>query len=376
MPKQSERILLRNSERSSFKTCRFRWAVNFGGVWQDIGPLRSKEPAKALWFGDLVHQSLALHYPPGTKRGPKPAATFVKLYDKEERLSAVLRDDEGEWQSMRDLGEGMLKAFVEEYEARDSEWEVISSEQTFRLPLVVPASDLMPEFRITVVGTFDGVWRNRSNRKRIVFKEWKTAAQISLDGLPMDDQAGYYWTYGPKWLRRQEILGPKEEPTEILYTFLRKAIRNPEWTYDSEGHKLNNPTKDDLLAAFPKIAKPLMTLAEMIERIGVEKSLLAGQPSKSQPAAFFERQPVYRDRPDRENVHARVLSEAREMALLRLGMLDAYKNPGPLHNPNCRGCPVREACELHETGSDWRAMLNATTESWNPYAAHEMIERR
>jgi hypothetical protein len=302
------RILLRNSERSSFKTCRFRWALTFGGVWE-VGPLQSREPAKALWFGDLVHQGLAAYYLPGSKRGPLPFKTFLKLYDADPRLSAVLRNDEGEWESIRDLGAGMLKAYVEEFSERDSEWEVISSEQTFQLP--VPTPDGLPP--LTVVGTFDGLWRHRAKRDRVVFKEFKTAASIQTDGLAMDDQASYYWTYGPRWIWKQRILPRKTYPTE---------------------------------------------------------------PSKSQPPAYFLRQPIYRDAADRQHLHERVLAEFRDMVEVRADPSRVYKNPGPLHSPNCRGCPVRDACELHEAGADWLTMLDASTKPWDPYAAHELAERR
>lgn len=339
-------LMLRNSERSTFKTCRFRWALTYGGLLE-VGNVRAIQPAKALWFGDLVHQGLARYYKKGEKRGPAPAKTFIKLYDADERLSAVMRNDEGEWESMRDLGRGMLEGYVEEYGERDAEWEVLCSEQTFRLPVEVPAIELAPGieqegFTLYVVGTFDGVWRNRRKRSRVVFKEFKTAAQITLDGLAMDDQAGFYWTYGPRFLWKNEIMKKGRYPSEILYTYLRKAIRNPDHDYDAQGRKLNQD----------------------------------GSVSKSQPAPFFQREPVYRDEADRRNLHERVLAEAREMQLARAGLLTPIKNPGPLHNPNCRGCPVREPCELHETGADWQAMLRATTEPWDPYAAHEIIERR
>jgi hypothetical protein len=365
------RILLRNSERSSFKTCRFRWALTFGGVWE-VGPLQSREPAKALWFGDLVHQGLAAYYLPGSKRGPLPFKTFLKLYDADPRLSAVLRNDEGEWESMRDLGAGMLKAYVEEFSERDSEWEVISSEQTFQLP--VPTPDGLPP--LTVVGTFDGLWRHRAKRDRVVFKEFKTAASIQTDGLAMDDQASYYWTYGPRWIWKQRILPRKTYPTEILYTFLRKAIRNPDKTYDAEGRVLNKPTKADLLTAFPKLVDESMKLDDMITKIGPERAALAGEPSKSQPPAYFLRQPIYRDAADRQHLHERVLAEFRDMVEVRADPSRVYKNPGPLHSPNCRGCPVRDACELHEAGADWLTMLDASTKPWDPYAAHELAERR
>lgn len=392
------RTLLRNSERTTFKTCRFKWALNFGAPLVDTdgsylsaaAPLRSREPAKALWFGDLVHQALAAYYRPGTKRGRHPAKVFAELYDADGRLAAVQRNEEGEWESLRDLGVGMLTGYVERFADADEEWEVIASEQTFQLPLTVPAMELsaesrlsgqpgslyLPAFRIYVVGTFDGIWRHRLEPSRIAFKEFKTAASINTDGLAMDDQAGFYWTYGPRWAWKQGWLPRKTYPSEILYSFLRKAIPNDDKVKDAEGRVLNKPTKADLLEAFPHALDEGMSLARMIEEVGEEKAALAGQPSKNQPPPYFERLPIYRDEADRWSLHTRVLAEAREIRLARAGILAPIKNPGPLHMPNCRGCAFRDACELHESGNDWTSMLRATTEAWDPYEAHELIERR
>jgi hypothetical protein len=100
-----------------------------------------------------------------------------------------------------------------------------------------------------------------------------------------------------------------------------------------------------------------------------------GSVSKQQPAPYFERLPVYRDDVDKQRLHARVLDVARELRDARAGEYPIYKSPGPLHHPNCRGCPVREACELHETGGDFEPMLAATMVPWNPYEAHELPER-
>jgi len=333
--------MLRNSERQTFKRCRHRWAW----TWRD--GRQAIEAPRALRFGDLVHQSLAAYYKPGRKRGPHPARTFEKLYHSEAKRLGDLGFNvfsEDEWVDALDLGIGMLEGYVERYRDADAEWEVISSEQTFQLPLIVPADYALDGvgFRFKIVGTFDGVWRHISSGK-IAFKEFKTASAISEDGLPMDEQAGTYWTYGPRWLRRKGLLKEGQELSEILYTFLRKAIPNPEDRYDEEGRRLN---KD-------------------------------GSVSKRQPAPYFLRLPVYRDEADRRNMHERVLREAAEVHAARRGLIPAegMKNPGPLHMPNCRGCGVREACELHETGGDWLEMIGMTHTAWNPYASHELPER-
>lgn len=305
----------------------------------------------ALRFGTLIHGALAAYYVPGRKRGAKPWETYEQLYyaqadELKDRGFNVLAEDD-EWTDALPLGVGMLQGYVQRYAEEDKEFSVISSEQTFQLVVNVGAPQhdghvwqrALRPFRFKAVGTFDGVWKHLPTG-RLVFKEFKTATAISTDGLPMDEQASMYWTYGPKWLRRQGLLGRHDNLSHILYTFLRKAVPDPAARRDKEGHVLN---KD-------------------------------GSVSKRQPAAYFSRVPVYRDEADRRIFHERVCQEAIDLELARLGMLPLYKNPGYLLFPNCRGCPVREACELHETGGDWQAVLDQTTVAWDPYEAHELRE--
>lgn len=375
-------MLLRNSERQTFKKCRHRWE------WTYLDGRQSREAPTALRFGDLVHQALERYYKPGRKRGPHPAKTFRTLYNKQAKALAdsgfdVWTDDN--WAPALDLGAGMLEGYVERYAAEDQEYEVISSEQTFQLGLTCPArpipeNDLLtsPAFRFKVVGTFDGVWRHLSSG-RLCFKEFKTASAINTDGLALDEQAGLYWTYGPRWLRKARLLPKDGELSHILYTFLRKAVPDPDAHVNEQGHRLNKPKKDALLEAFTDMGKvpKVKTVDGMMEELGVDRAYqLAGEVSKVQPAEFFERIPVYRDSADRERMHNRVLAEARDIKDARDGHLALYKNPGPLYMPNCRGCSVREACEVHEAGGDFMPVLNATMRAWDPYAAHELPERQ
>lgn len=338
-------VLIRNSERQSFKRCRFQWALNFGVLTGT--PLKPLEDARALRFGDLIHQALAVHYKPGRKRGPKPWLIFEKLYKQqveELEMERLNMRDEDKWLDAAELGPAMLKAFYERYHERDKQYEVLSAEQTFQVPISLGNTGFgVGRTRVVVVGTLDGVWKDMSGSRKdaeVFFKEWKTATSIDLSNLQFDEQAGTYWTYAPKWLWRMGILEEGVWPTHILYTFLRKAMPD-ERKKDELGRALN----------------------------------LDGSVSKKQPAKMFERQPVYRDAADRKAMHKRIVAEAIEMELVKRGDLDSYKNPGPLYMPNCRGCPFRDPCELHETGGDWQAMLRSAYQEWNPYDAHEIVER-
>jgi hypothetical protein len=387
----TELMKLRNSERGSWKVCRWRWSW----TWRD--GLQAREAPRALRFGDLIHQALAAYRPPGVKFGPDPAATFERLYMDQ---AARLRDDgfdvfsDEKWVDALDLGRGMLRAYVEEFREADAEWEVVSSEQTFQRVITVPAVHrvgpgdpgamvYIPTFKFKIVGTLDGVWRHRKSG-HIVFKEYKTASTISEDGLTMDEQPTVYWTYAPKWLVSRGLITAEEARAlrEIMYTFLRKAVLNEDRPMNAEGLYLNQPTKDNLIAAAAGLDQPVrlakaMKLDEMSAALrarGVDPSL-CGEISKVQPKPFFLRVPVHRDPSERNRLHERVLDEAREIWMARQGLVAIYKNPGPLHMPNCRGCAVRDACEVHEAGGDWSSVRRSTTVNWAPYSAHELPER-
>lgn len=346
MPANTPVMMLRNSERQAFKQCRHRWQ------WTYLDGRQSIEAPRALRFGDLIHQALAAYYKVGAKRGPAPAATYERLYHEqakalEDRGFNVFSDDK--WVDALPLGIAMLEGYVKRYREEDRDWEIVSTEQTFQLPVRIPSplitkqkrEGIRPLRRFKVVGTFDGVWRHRKNG-RIIFREFKTATAIKTDGLALDEQASLYWTFGPKWLREQGILGAEELISEISYRFLRKAAPNPDKRHDDQGRVLN---KD-------------------------------GSVSKQQPAPYFSPSvPVYRDLVDRDRAFRRICDEAVLIHKARLGEEPTMKNPGPLHMPNCMGCAVREACELHESGGDWPEMLSMTMTDWNPYAAHELPER-
>ncbi len=317
--------LLRNSERQSYKTCRWRWYQSY------VEGLQAVEAPRALRFGDLIHQALAAYYKRGRKRGPHPAPVFERLYNEQAKQLGdsgfnVFLDEK--WVDALDLGRGMLEGYVRQY-GTDDRYEVISSEQTFKWTITDHDG-----FRFRAVGTFDGVWRDLTT-DRIVFPEHKTAASISEDALSMDEQASLYWTYGPLWLRRRGIIGPDDDLSHILYNFLRKAVPDH---YDKEGRPRSS--RDSVL-------RPL-----------------------------FHRVPVYRDEADRAVQHERVIAEAREVNAARGLGLPVIKTPGPLHMPNCRGCFARHFCEIHEAGGDWESVRASSTVRWDAYAAHELIERK
>jgi hypothetical protein len=76
--------------------------------------------------------------------------------------------------------------------------------------------------------------------------------------------------------------------------------------------------------------------------------------------------------PERENLLARVIAQADEMAFIRDGEMPLYKMPGD----HCDWCPfgtVSGVCEAHEIGTDWEELLNMEFVKWDPYKDHREV---
>lgn len=313
-------LMLRNSERKAYKRCRWLW-------WQAyVRKLEPKRTALPLTFGDLVHQALARWYVPGTKRGAHPAETFVRLYDAIDKRGSFTVDAGGleAWNQARPMGVDMLTHYVQVY-GQDEHIRILSPEQAFQVRLRHRG-----RYRVTAVGTGDALIQLLTTG-RIAMLEHKTAASISTAHLGLDEQAGTYLAVGELWLRDRGILAPDEELDYVLYNFLRKTVRD-ERPQNDTGQHLN---KD-------------------------------GTVSKRQPPPYFERVPIYRGDADKANLLWRIKAEAYEMQMVRAGELPLYKTP----THECGWCPMFDACELHESGADWQALLDLTMNHWEPYAAH------
>ena len=95
----------------------------------------------------------------------------------------------------------MLEAYITEY-GNDPYLEILAVEQPFELELV--HND---EVIAIFIGIFDGVaidhWDNL-----MVLLEHKTAGAIKTMHLPLDNQAGSYFSAATIVLRHQGIIGP------------------------------------------------------------------------------------------------------------------------------------------------------------------------
>lgn len=315
-------IMLRTSERRSFRRCEQQW----WWAWRE--GLKGPTTAGALWFGDGIHQALAQWYKKGTARGKHPARFFEAWVGEERRRIFTQPNpdvDETEIVDARVLGVAMLEHYVDTY-GKDEQFHFIATEQPFQITVDMPKG-----FKdVLYCGTFDGVYRDL-NDDTIWLIEHKTAKAIGTLHLPLDDQAGSYWLVATNVLRSKKLIGPKESLEGINYNFLRKALPD-ERPRNAEGMYLN---KD-------------------------------GSVSKVQPSPYFHREQVYRYPAEHRSQLERIRNESARMQLLRNKVLPLLKNP----NSNCSwDCPFLNMCELHESGDDWESYREMYTRQ-DPYESH------
>ena len=363
--------MLRNSERSDFNDCRWRWQIAYN---DRLRPLTTG--MNPLIFGDIIHRSLAGWYIPErslkiVKRGIHPAITCEKIFDKLEEEGRrgtvpVWDGEQNEWEDAKELGIKMMEGYIKFY-GKDDEFQIIYPEMPFQLDIY----DSQGRYVCTLVGTTDGLARRRSTRKLILL-EHKTAAQIQTGHLFADEQANTYWCVVPMWLREHGILKPDEDIGEVYYNFMRKAFIKDDRPQNAQGLYLNSPTVAAMQAAldghgfeYRKTGLKKDDYIALCEENGVDWEQL-GEVSATQPDNLFHRESVYRNEAQREKTFERIIQQVREMRLVRDGQLDVYKNP----SKSCSWCQYRDLCEMDELGNDTEEFIQYGFRHWNPYKEH------
>lgn len=155
----------------------------------------------------------------------------------------------------------------------------------------------------------------------MVLLEHKTAGAIKTMHLPLDNQAGSYFSAATIVLRHQGIIGHKDAIDGIRYNFLRKS-KPDERKRNERGAYLN---KD-------------------------------GSVSKKQPAKAFVRELVERTPREVGSQMRRLANEVYVMNLVRDGTLPVNK----VTNDMCPYCPFYTMCTMHERGgSAWKEYRDA-----------------
>lgn len=316
--------LVTTTSRSTFRRCPQRYVWRF-----EMGLTPKGETADALWFGTGVHLALAQWYQKGTRRGPHPAETFYEWCKNEIREIRASREEweeQPKYEDAGNLGVAMLENYVDKY-GRDSQWHIIAIEQPFKIKVTWHGKPVA-----IFMSAWDGVFRDRSDG-RIYLLENKTAQQIALAYLELDDQGGAYWAVASAWLRAKGILKPDENIAGIMYNFLRKT-KGDDRPQNEGGAYLN---KD-------------------------------GSVSKKQPPPAFIRHLVERSPREQKTQMERLAKEVAVMEAVRNGVIPVIKNS----TRDCANyCEFFSICTLHERGGNtWEQLARQLYTKTDPYGRY------
>lgn len=360
-------VLLRNSERSTYRRCRQKWWWSYH---LRLSPPREKG---ALTFGTLIHECLAGYYPPGVKRGVHPARTFDTIWN-DGKYDFSQWDEEGNKINAYDLGMAMCEGYVDLYGV-DEDVEIIQPEMSME----VDVFDKQGRYLCTWVGQGDAMYRKRST-KRVGFVEHKTAKSIEeeLNVISGYGEQGlsYFWA-GNIVARHLGIISDQESLDHVLYNWLKKGLPDDR-PKNEAGESLNKPSKDALLTACAEasIEVPKKVLVDDLHALllaeGIDP-LQFGEVSKVQKGPLFHRFELPFGEGELENINWRIRAEAWEMSQVRAGKLPILKSP----TKDCKWeCQFRDACELHSMGGDYQDMFDLEFTTWDPYSNHELVEEK
>jgi len=366
-------VILRTSERRSFKRCPAQW------WWAYREGLKPRGAEKTpLWFGTGVHLAFANWYLPGTKRGVHPAQTFAEFAGDalhSIKVADATEEQVAEYEDGATLGTTLMEEYVKLY-GTDDRWHFISAEQTFSISVPWPKGDRQTAYEVDedspgelveYDGTFDGVYRDLDTG-RIELLETKTAKSISLGHLTIDDQAGSYWAVAGQTLRQQGLIKPDERIAGINYNFVRKALPDNR-PRDAKGYACNKPVKADYQAALGiSDAEARKMKLEYMEDIAQKAGVtVLGERSKVQPQPVFQRHMIHRTAAERQTQMRRIQDEAVLMRAVRDGLLPVVKNT----TFSChRDCDYFTMCELQERQGNWKDFRSVAFRQQDPYADH------
>lgn len=333
---------LRNSEVKDLERCAWRW--HWG--WNDqLTPNRTNTK---LWMGIGVHEALADWYLKGKKRGPHPAETWQKFCregnDTDRSVAQpAWEDEEIEWQDAVDLGTYMLENYVKRW-GKDSKYHFLATEQDFRMYILTPKeyrSRIKRKNIARMVGTIDGVYRDLETGE-IWLIEHKTSAVGGVPRfikmLPLDQQTNTYYMAATYKLRKEGVLGEKENISGIMFNWLEKYM----------------PKEDD---------RPTN---EKGERLNKDGSVSLRQPKD--PLSFFTREPAFRSDGDLTYTYGALAAAGVKRENLLSGVTPLTKNP----TMDCSwDCNFYKLCQLHSSGDDWEEYRDlAFNTNEDRYAAH------
>ncbi len=409
-PSKFDIIPIHTSDRATFKYCRRQWG------WSS--PSRANLVPKAsvygiyepFWYGHGIHWSLERHYASGKKE--HPADVFETWFDlqwkggyisKNDLKQFIDRDpvlqtdgtyrvkgldeilpmpDVEHFMNLRDIGVGMMK-FYEQWAMENDDFEVISTEHDFSVPVFHPGTkkplywedervmpdDWEPNFYATnVYGSIMREGPNNTIQKQVHLRgrtdmvkytphnkqygiqDYKTAASLSEENfnhLELDEQCTTYLYAGEIEAEMYDL--PYKNLSYITYMSLLKGYPRPP-TITSRGlpsiDRKNETTTPEL---FMKAIRSLglQVVFDKDQKLQAYYNHLVTEGTKK----FIDFRNVPRNKIQRENAGIRAYYEAVDM----LNKPALY--PSPKKEYGCLRCRFRVPCIAAETGGDYKAII-------------------
>lgn len=375
--------LVRNSERSDFKSCPKRWNWR----WNDgLIPAMPKQDAR--WFGTQWHLLWATVYTPPGKDGFVRALTNpAEIHALWDDLTAGAYvsvsgdpffddDKEKEWNDACELGHVMIAGQLKEWNL-DPAFEVLMPEQRFRMRIPynerqIAANMGMPAEPCGILlGTYDMVIRDHtdSGKPKCKILDWKTTSRRTNDKqLNKDDQTGTYLASGTAALRAMNLIAKDESIEYMIFSFARKAKPPTDRFIDPQGRVRNKPQKNHYQLALNLDDADMKGLTlPKLEEIAVRANVVVyGEVSKNQGSPLFWRDVVRRNRANRLNQIARIADEIELMHKARNGEIPIVKSPGD----QCNWCDYSDLCDIDEDGGDVEGYISDVFKYDDPYGDH------
>lgn len=317
--------VIRQSERVDFKRCMKKWFWR----WRK-GLVPKQTEYGALILGTWMHTAMEYRYTSKRKLSLEQWFAAVADIGLDEARAADIPDYQMQKaQELRVLGLGMAKGYDRKY-GDDPEIRPIGAEIPLEFAIKDNDGVTVSIHRLKP----DLLYRNPHNE--IWLLENKTAKQISVEHLKIDDQARGYAAMSELALRQAGWLKPNEQVKGVMYNYLRKIMPDERPT-NEKGQALNKN----------------------------------GTVSKQQRTPEFVRHPVVLSRQAKAIAIQRLSNEAvtitRMTAALRAKEMTEEDLMVTPHKSCPKLCEFFAMCEVAEQGGNYREMQRSMYVRRNPY---------
>lgn len=334
------------TERSTFRTCRRQWFLGTVKRYEQAGG------SPFFWFGNLIHYALEHYYLWDTDERPESTIEFRTreefalaafesyatdtLKDLKHELGFLWDSAKDEYDSMVEMGRGMLDGYFRMEKETGGFGKVVAVEERFRVPIRGPSGRILVG-RPQLTGRFDLIIEKPNGDIWVI--DHKTATQKHNSAhLDLDDQlTGYAYVF---W-RATGVM-----PRGQVYNVLLKKVPGPP-------RLLKNGT----LSVAKDQSTTYSLYLEALQANGLNRNEYAEMLSYLKDKGwddFYIQEGVFRNKAQLAAFEHDLYFEWRDMRATARRPETAYPNPSPFA---CPSCPVKMICQTMQDGGDTDAII-------------------